>query len=87
MPSSACASTNPFLKRIGYGRKIEPVVIKTGAVIYPGCIITAGITIGINSMIAVGSVVVDTIPDYSIAVGNPARVIKKIDKTLDSDQD
>jgi acetyltransferase-like isoleucine patch superfamily enzyme len=74
------ASTNEFLKRIGYGRKIAPVIIKTGAIIYPGCIITAGITIGINAMIAIGSVVVDTVPDYCIAVGNPARVIKKIDK-------
>ena len=75
------ASANPFLKSIGYGRKIEPVVIKSGAVINPGCIITAGITIGTNSMIAVGSVVAATIPDYCIAVGNPARIVKKIDNT------
>jgi acetyltransferase-like isoleucine patch superfamily enzyme len=80
------ASANQFLKSIGYGRKIEPVIIKTGAVIYPGCIITAGITIGMNSMIAVGSVVADTIPDYCIAVGNPARVIKKIDDSLGTDR-
>jgi acetyltransferase-like isoleucine patch superfamily enzyme len=81
------ASANPFLKSIGYGRKIEPVIIKKGAVIYPGCIITAGITIGVNSMIAVGSVVADTIPDYCIAVGNPARVVKKIESKYDTGQD
>jgi acetyltransferase-like isoleucine patch superfamily enzyme len=80
------ASANSFLKRIGYGRKVEPVIIKTGAVIYPGCILTAGITIGVNSMIAVGSVVTDTVPDYCIAVGNPARVVKKIDKDIDNGQ-
>src|SRR5690242_18566322 len=72
------ASANSFLKSIGYGRKIEPVIIKSGAVIFPGCIITAGITIGTNSLIAVGSVVAQTIPDYCVAAGNPARVVKKI---------
>jgi acetyltransferase-like isoleucine patch superfamily enzyme len=78
------ATTNPFLKSIGYGRKIKPVIIKSGAIIYPGCIITVGVTIGMNSMIAVGSVVAETIPDYCIAAGNPARVIKKIDKVPDT---
>mgnify|MGYP003340549736 CR=1 FL=1 len=46
--------------------------------IFPGCIITAGVTIGENSMIGAGSVVSEDIPDNCIALGNPARVIKKI---------
>ena len=32
--------------------------------------------IGNHSVIAAGSVVIDDIPDYAIAVGNPAKVIK-----------
>jgi acetyltransferase-like isoleucine patch superfamily enzyme len=42
-------------------------------------VITAGVTIGKHSVIAAGSVVTKDIPPYSVAVGNPARVIKQYD--------
>ena len=72
-------TTNDFLKNHGYPRTIKPVVIKNGAIVSVGCIIIAGVTIGKNSIVGAGSVVSQDIPDYCIAVGNPARVIKKID--------
>ena len=72
-------SSNLFLKS-KYPRKVEKVVIKSGAAINPGSIIMAGVTIGENSIISPRSVVTQDIPDYCIAVGNPARVIKKIDR-------
>lgn len=73
-------TANLFLKRGKYPRKTAQVIIKSGAVLNPGCIITSGITIGENSMISVGSVVTQDIPDFCVAVGNPARVVKKIDE-------
>ena len=73
-------TANLMLKNNKYPRKISPVTIKSGAVLNPGCIITFGVTIGKNSMISVGSVVTQDIPDYCVAVGNPARVVKKIDE-------
>lgn len=42
-----------------------------------GVIVIPGVKIGKGSVIGAGSVVVTDIPSYSIAVGNPARVIKK----------
>jgi len=72
-------TANLFLKKNGYPRKTEPVNIKSGAVLFPGCIITAGVTIGENSMVSTGSVVFEDIPDYCVVMGNPARVIKKIE--------
>ena len=71
-------TSNTKLKKI-YPRKVSSVTIKKGAVLFPGCIITAGVTIGECSMIGAGSVVGEDIPDYCVALGNPARVIKKID--------
>ena len=71
-------SANLFLKQGDYPRKVSKVRIKSGAVINPGAIIIAGVTIGENSIISPRSVVTQDIPEYCIAVGNPARVIKKI---------
>ena len=73
-------TTNLFLKNNGYSRKVEPVNIKSGAILFPGCIITAGVTIGENSLVSVGSVVFEDVPDYCVVVGNPARVVKKIER-------
>ena len=71
-------TTNEFLKSHGYPRTVKPVVVKNGAIISVGCIIIAGVTIGENAMVGAGSVVTTDIPDNCIAIGNPARVIKKI---------
>jgi acetyltransferase-like isoleucine patch superfamily enzyme len=48
-------------------------------VVSVGCIIIAGVTIGENAMVGAGSVVTNNIPDNCVAVGNPARVIKKVE--------
>ena len=38
----------------------------------------SGVTIGDNSVIGAGSVVVHDIPDHVVAAGNPCRVIRPI---------
>ena len=52
--------------------------VKKGASIGSNATILCGITIGENSLIGAGAVVVNDVPKNSIVVGNPARVIKKI---------
>jgi acetyltransferase-like isoleucine patch superfamily enzyme len=73
-------SANLFLKQGDYPRKVSKVIIKSGAVINPGAIVIAGVTIGENSIISPRSVVTQDIPDYCVAIGNPARVVKKINR-------
>ncbi|MEY8706041.1 CatB-related O-acetyltransferase [Bacteroides faecichinchillae] len=41
-----------------------------------GCIIKQGVTIGTGAVIGMGSIVTKDIPPYSIAAGNPARIIR-----------
>jgi len=52
--------------------------IKRGARIGGNATIIAGVTIGKDSVIGAGAVVVNDIPDYSVAVGVPAKVIKQV---------
>lgn len=42
-------------------------------------VITAGVTIGKHSVIGAGSVVTKDVPEFCIAVGNPAKIIKRYD--------
>lgn len=55
----------------------EDITIEDDSWICANCIILPGITIGKGSVIGAGSVVSKNIPPNSVAVGNPARVIKK----------
>ena len=56
--------------------KFAPVIIKRGAWIAVGATILPGVTIGENAVIAAGAVVTRDIPDYAIAGGIPAKVIR-----------
>lgn len=62
-----------------------PVTIEDGCWIGGGVIILPGITIGKGSVIGAGSVVTKNIPANSLAVGNPCRVIRKINGGINSD--
>jgi len=55
------------------------VKIEDGCWIGEKVCILPGVTIGKKSVIGAGSVVTKNIPAYCIAVGNPARIIKKYD--------
>ncbi|RYY34540.1 MAG: acyltransferase [Sphingobacteriaceae bacterium] len=61
---------------------VAPIVVEDDCWIAANCVITSGVTIGRHSVIAAGAVVTKDIPPYSVAVGNPARVIKKFDFEL-----
>ena len=58
--------------------KVKPVLIKRGAWLGQNVVVCSGVTIGQGSVIGANSVVVRDIPDFSVAVGAPARVVKAI---------
>jgi len=59
-----------------------PVILEDNVWIGDSAIVCKGVTIGENSIIGAGSIVTHDIPPNSIAVGNPAKVVKELDPTL-----
>lgn len=55
-----------------------PVTVGSHSWIGGDVVITPGVTIGENCVIGAGSVVTKDIPDNSVAVGNPCKVIRQI---------
>jgi acetyltransferase-like isoleucine patch superfamily enzyme len=58
--------------------KIGAVLIKRGAWLGQNVVVCPGVTIGRGSVIGANSVVNRDIPDYCVAVGSPAQVVKRI---------
>jgi acetyltransferase-like isoleucine patch superfamily enzyme len=62
----------------------KQITIEDNVWIGANVVITAGVTIGKHSVIGAGSVVTRDIPQFTVAVGNPARIIKKYNFETDS---
>ncbi len=54
--------------------------LKRGCSTGTGTIIMPGVTIGEGAIIGAGSLVTKDIPDWSIAIGSPAKVVKQIQR-------
>jgi acetyltransferase-like isoleucine patch superfamily enzyme len=64
--------------RVSFGRA-EAVRLKKNVWVGDGAIICKGVTVGENSIIGAGAIVVNSIPANCIAAGNPAAVVKNLD--------
>ena len=58
----------------------KPVIIGDNVWIGGNAVINPGVTIGSGVVIGSGSVVTKDIPDHVVAVGNPCRVLRKINE-------
>jgi acetyltransferase-like isoleucine patch superfamily enzyme len=66
-------NTPPSLQPV----ETKPISIGDEVWIGANVVITAGVTIGKHAVVAAGSVVTKDVPDFSIAAGNPARILKQ----------
>lgn len=64
------------------GNDLGSPTIEDNVIIEPHSILIGPITIGKNSIIGAGSVVVKSVEPFSIVAGNPARLIRKIETNL-----
>jgi len=54
-------------------------MVKKGASIGANATIVCGVTIGEKAMVGAGAIVTKDVPPGSLVVGNPAKVIKKLE--------
>jgi acetyltransferase-like isoleucine patch superfamily enzyme len=63
---------------LGEALAVVPVVIEDRVWIGARAIVLKGVTIGHDSVVGAGAIVTRSIPPYSVAVGQPARVIRTV---------
>ena len=63
---------------------VKPITIGDNVWITTNCTILQGVTIGSNTVIGAGSVVTHDIPSGVLAAGNPCKIIKKIDFSIEN---
>lgn len=62
-----------------FGLREREVFIEDDAWLGASVIVLKGVTIGKGAIVGAGAVVTNSIPDYSVVVGNPARVVRIIE--------
>lgn len=60
--------------------KVSPINVGDGASIGANSTILPGVSIGKFALVGAGSVVTKDVPDYGLVIGNPARLIGKVDE-------
>src|SRR6202043_1395055 len=63
--------------------KVERTVVKKGASIGSGATILSHTSIGENAIVGAGSVVTKDVPPNTVVAGNPPRVLRHIQQTLE----
>jgi acetyltransferase-like isoleucine patch superfamily enzyme len=56
---------------------MRPIAVGSGSWLGHHVVVLPGVTIGRNVVVGAGSVVTKDLPDYSVAVGVPARVVRR----------
>ena len=78
---TAIHPTEPGPRRAKW-ESAAPIALGDNVWLGGSVVVCPGVTIGENSIIGAGAVVTRSVPANSIAVGNPARVIRALDPTL-----
>jgi maltose O-acetyltransferase len=74
---------DPEPRRIGW-ESAKPIVLGDNVWLSSGVIVCPGVTIGRDTVVGAGAVVTRDLPPGVLAVGNPARVVRRLDDPTDS---
>jgi acetyltransferase-like isoleucine patch superfamily enzyme len=71
--------TNDRFPRSRQPWKCEGITIRRGATVGAGAVVVPGVTIRERAMVGAGAVVVDDVEPDVVVVGNPARVLRRLE--------
>ena len=71
--------TNDRFPRSAQPWTCEGTTIRRGATVGAGAVVLPGVTIGERAMVGAGAVVVEDVEPDVVVVGNPAKVIRRLD--------
>jgi acetyltransferase-like isoleucine patch superfamily enzyme len=60
----------------------EDTVVRRGATIGAGAVLLPGVKVGENAMVGAGAVVTGDVEPGAVVVGNPARVVRRLDPAV-----
>lgn len=60
------------------GYTIKPIVLKKGCLIGMESFVMPGVTVGRGAIVGAGSMVTKDVPDWTVAIGRPAKVVRQI---------
>jgi acetyltransferase-like isoleucine patch superfamily enzyme len=66
--------------------KLAPVAVEDGAWLGQNVVVCPGVRIGRGAVVGANAVVTDDVPPYTLAVGAPARVVKRFGPVIDDDR-
>lgn len=70
--------------RLGMREDLVPPRVRSRARVGAGAVLLPGVVVGVDAFVGAGAVVTRDVPDRSLVVGNPARVVPR---TFDLDED
>jgi acetyltransferase-like isoleucine patch superfamily enzyme len=63
--------------------KVMPTIVRRGASVGSGATILCNLTVGENAIVGAGSVVTKDVPPNVIVAGNPARVLRHLNRNVE----
>ena len=78
-PEYPLHADHPLYEYVG-PRIVKPVIIKEASWVGIGAIILPGVTIGKYCLIGAGAVVTKDVPDFTVAMGIPAKPVRTVEK-------
>jgi acetyltransferase-like isoleucine patch superfamily enzyme len=71
--------TNDYFPRSNRQVVRAPTLVRTGCSLGSNATIAPGVTIGRYAVVGAGAVVTHDVPDFAIAAGNPARILRRFE--------
>lgn len=62
------------------GYTVKPIVLKKGCLIGMESLVMPGVTVGKGAVVGAGSLVTKDVPDWTFAIGRPAKMVKQVPK-------